>query len=47
MWIEDGEKYAVVGLNVNIDGHIPPGMINPNHWVWTDTTFNVPPHWQE
>ena len=47
MWIEDGEKYALVGLTVKIDGHLPPGKITPNLWVFADTTFNVPPHWQE
>ena len=47
VWIEDGEKYALVGLNVKIDGHIPPGKIAPNLWVLADTPFNVPPHWQE
>ena len=47
MWIEDDEKYALVGLNVNIDEHIPSGEIAPNFSVLTDTTFNVPPHWQE
>ena len=47
VWIEDGEKYALVGLNVKIDGHITPGKIAPNLWVLADTPFNVPPHWQE
>ena len=47
MWIEDGEKYALIGLNVRIDGHLPSGKIAPNLWVLADPTFNVPPHWQE
>ena len=47
VWIEDGEKYALIGLNVKIDGHLPPGKIAPNLWVLADTKFNVPPHWQE
>ncbi len=47
MWIEDDEKYAVVGLNVRIDEHIPTGEIAPNLSVLTNTTFSVPPHWQK
>ena len=46
-WIDDGEKYALVGLKVKVDGHIPSGMIAPYLQVLADTTFNVPPHWQE
>lgn len=47
VWIEDGEKYALVGLDVKIDGHIPTGEVAPNLWVLTDTTFNIPPRWQD
>jgi hypothetical protein len=47
VWIEDGEKYALVGLNVKIDAHLPQGKIASNLWVLTGTTFNVPPHWQK
>ena len=47
MWIEDGEKYALIGLNVKIDGHLPSGKVAPNLWLLTDTTFSVPSHWQE
>ena len=46
-WIEDGEKYALVGLSVNIDGELPPGEIAPNLWVLADPAFNVPPLWRE
>ncbi len=47
MWIEDDEKYALVGLSVKFDERIPSGEIAPNLSVLTDTTFNVPPHWQK
>ncbi len=47
MWIEVGEKYALVGLNVKIDEQLPLERITPNLWVLADTTFDVPPHWQE
>jgi len=46
-WIDDGEKYALVGLSVKIEGNIPSGMIVPHFWVVPDATFNIPPHWRE
>lgn len=46
-WIEDGEKYAVMGLEVKYEGGSPPGKISPNIWVLADTAFKVPEHWQE
>ena len=47
MWIADGEKYALVGLAVKLEGPPPPEQIAPNLWVLTDTTFDVPSEWQE
>src|ERR1700726_3202039 len=29
-WINDGEKYGLVGLRVKVEGHIPQGMISPD-----------------
>jgi len=46
-WIENGEKYAVVGLTIRFEGHLPPGKITPNLWVLADTKFDVPSHWQD
>jgi hypothetical protein len=46
-WINDGEKYGLVGLSVKVEGHIPQGTISPNLSVLADTTFNVPSNWQE
>jgi hypothetical protein len=46
-WINDGDKYALVGLNVKVEGNIPTGNITPSLWVLADTTFNIPPHWRE
>ena len=45
--IEDGEKFAFVGLSGNVDAHIPQGQIARNLWVFTGTKFSVPPHWRE
>ena len=47
MWIADGEKYALVGLEVKLEGTPPPEQVTPNLWVLTATTFNVPPEWWE
>jgi hypothetical protein len=46
-WINDGEKYGLVGLSVKVEGHIPQETISPHLWVLADTTFNVPCNWQE
>jgi hypothetical protein len=46
-WINDGEKYGLVGLSVKVEGYIPQGTITPNLWILPDTTFNVPANWQE
>ena len=47
MWISDGEKYALVGLDVKLEGTPPPERIAPDLWVLTATTFGVPPEWRE
>ena len=47
MWIADGEKYALVGLEVKLEGTPPPEQIAPNLWILTATTFDVPSEWRE
>lgn len=47
MWIADGEKYALVGLEVKLDGAPPPERLAPDLWVLMTTTFDVPPEWRE
>ena len=47
VWIADGEKYALVGLEVVLEGTPPREQIAPNLCVLTTTTFDVPPQWQE
>lgn len=46
-WIDDGEKYALVGLNVKFEGRLPAGRITPNLWVLAAPNFKLPSHWQE
>lgn len=47
MWIDDGEKYALVGLEVKLEGSVSPQQVKPELWVLTDTTFDVPSQWRE
>ena len=47
MWIADGEKYALVGLEVELEGTPPPQQVAQNLWVLTSTTLDVPSHWRE
>jgi hypothetical protein len=47
VWIADGEKYALVGLKVKLDGALPSERIAPNLWALTTTTFEVPSEWRE
>ncbi len=46
-WIADGEKYALVGLDVKTDGAIPRGEIGPGLWVLSDNRFEFPAEWRE
>ena len=47
MWIADGEKYALIGLEVEFEGAPPPEHIEADLWVLTDTTFDIPSEWRE
>lgn len=46
-WIADAEKYALIGLAVQIEQPIPFRQIAPGLWVWTDQKLAVPDHWRE
>jgi hypothetical protein len=46
-WIDNGEKYALVGLSVKLEGHIPTGKIASHLWVLAETKFGIPRHWRE
>jgi hypothetical protein len=46
-WIADGEKYALIGMAVQIEQPIPFRQIAPGLWVWTDQKLAVPDHWRE
>jgi len=38
-WIDDGEKYAVIGLSVNLDDPVPLQEMTPHHWAFADAQF--------
>jgi hypothetical protein len=46
-WIKDGEKYGLVGLEVNLEGSVPSGKVSANLWVLADEKFNIPDIWRE
>jgi hypothetical protein len=46
-WIEDGEKYSLVGLDVKTEGAIPEGELASGLFVLTETAFHIPTHWRE
>lgn len=46
-WIIEGEKYALVGLSVNVAQDAPKGLIAPRLWVVNRPQFQVPSHWKE
>jgi hypothetical protein len=39
VWIEDAEKYALVGLNVNVDEQVPRGQITAPFLVFFDEIY--------
>lgn len=46
-WIADGEKYALIGLDVSIEQPIPFRRLTPELWVWTGQKFDLPLRWRE
>jgi hypothetical protein len=42
MWVEDGEKFAFVGLDVKTESLPPVESLPPHFWVFTDKTFELP-----
>jgi hypothetical protein len=46
-WIAEGEKYAFVGLSVNVEQNVPRGLIAPRLWLVSGPQFQVPSHWKE
>jgi hypothetical protein len=46
-WIAEGEKYALVGLSVEVEQNAPKGLIAPGLWVVNRPQFQVPSHWKE
>ena len=45
-WIAEGEKYALIGLDVKIEHAIPFGEIAPGLWAWTDQKLDLPADWR-
>jgi hypothetical protein len=46
-WVVDGEKYALVGLEVELEWELRSEQIAPNLWALSGPEFRVPAHWRE
>lgn len=46
MWIDNNEKYAVVGITVKTEGVIPSGKISDNYYVFGGNEFELPEDWK-
>jgi hypothetical protein len=46
-WIDDGDKYAVIGLAVKLDDPVPLQPMTPHHWAFSHERFDMPSHWRE
>jgi hypothetical protein len=47
-WLADGEKYALIGLEVKTEETIPFRELVSGLWAWTDTAaLGLPAHWRE
>jgi len=46
-WVEDGQKYALVGLDVKFEGTLSLQKLAPHLWAFADAKFTVPANWRE
>ena len=44
-WIDDGEKYALVGLSVKTADGLPHGKIGPQLWALSQSRLEFPDEW--
>jgi hypothetical protein len=48
IWIDDGEKYGLIGLAVQVEQPIPLRQVAPGLWAWTTNgALPIPDHWRE
>jgi hypothetical protein len=47
MWIENGDKYALVGLDLKLKGAPPPERVADELWALTGASFDVPAEWRK
>jgi hypothetical protein len=45
-WINDGEKYALIGLSIKFEGQLSQAKLASNLWALANTTFDIPAQWQ-
>lgn len=47
MWIADNEKYALIALDVKVEGNRVFGQMFDDLWVIPDQAFDISDHWKE
>lgn len=46
-WVQDGEKFALIGLDVRVEKSFEPVVLGDNLTAISGAQFSVPQHWQE
>ncbi len=46
-WINEGEKYALIGLSARVNADISDQKLTPHLWVLSHPTFSLPAHWRD
>ena len=46
-YVAEREKYALIGLNVKVEGQFECRRAAPELWAFVDTAFTLPTHWRE
>lgn len=47
MWINDGDKYALVGLELSLNATLPPEKVSDVCWALAGTRIDIPTEWRE
>jgi hypothetical protein len=47
MWIQNRDKYALVGLELKLEGASPAEQVGGELWALTGASFDVPTEWRE
>lgn len=45
-WVANGEKYALIGLEVKLEENLPLTQLTPIHWAMAEPQFSIPEQWR-